>query len=113
MSITMWIDGDDLQVDQVGFLIEAENCIRGSDSHYLADRPACGNQSGMPRIRGWCGTTNDVAVYGRGLWRVVKIARNGRAKIEELTDRSAIESALDELGYPDLLDDALPKESDK
>jgi hypothetical protein len=43
-------------------------------------------------------------VHGHGIHRVVRVAKNGRALVERLQGE-ALEAALDELGYPDLLED--------
>ena len=42
----------------------------GPDRYALHDDPPRTNQSYEPREFGWCGTTNDVAVYGCGRVRV-------------------------------------------
>ena len=104
----MWIDCD-LKPGDAGFLVEITNDVKGSQRFELRDRPPTTNQSHMPRARGWCGTTNDVAVYGRGVWRVAKVAKNGRCKLEEITVWEEVLDFLEEYGYPDLLDEIVPE----
>ena len=101
-----WIDGADLGVGQRGFLVRIEP-VQSAERYELRDRPALTNQARQPKVFGLAGTTNYVAVYGCGLWEVVTLARNGRAKVAQLVEREEIHAALEELGYPDLLDDAL------
>lgn len=100
----MWIGPDEnLQVGDKGFLINVSNAIKGTDTYFLRDTPAHTNQSHEPRLRGWCGTWNDTATYGCGMWEVTRVAKNGRAFIRELEDRELFD-ALEEFGYPDLFD---------
>lgn len=42
-----------------------------------------------------------VATYGRGFWKVVRVAKNGRALIRRVSG-DELQTALEELGYPDL-----------
>lgn len=65
--------------------------------------PAHTNQSHKPRLRGWCGSWNDTSTYGRGVWEVVRVAKNGRCLLSEL-DGDEMQAVLDDLGYPDLTD---------
>jgi hypothetical protein len=103
MKLNLWIDADyDTQAGQIGFLIEREHNLQGWRKLHISDVPAHGNMDHRPHLNGWCGTTNDVAVYAHGMARVVKISKNGnRAYVHRLfgTDLS---SALEEAGYPEL-----------
>lgn len=101
---TRWIGSEDstYTAGDIGFLIEREGQRTGSTaSADLHDHPAYTNQSHEPRLYGWCGTTNDTAVYARGVWRVTEIAKNGRAKAEQLKGKE-LAAALETLGYPEL-----------
>lgn len=99
---TMWIGPqEDLEVGSMGFLIEFSNPIQNSQRYTLRDTPAYTNQSYEPRLNGWCGSYNDTSTHARGFWKVVKVAKNGRAKIEEMTGEARAE-ALEEFGYPEL-----------
>lgn len=99
---TMWIGPDEnLAVGDKGFLINTSNPIKGSDTYFLRDTPAYTNQSHEPKLHGWCGSYNDTSTYGRGMWEVVKVAKNGRAQIKEL-EGVDLEAALEEFGYPEL-----------
>lgn len=92
------------RVGDVGFLVEVDHEMRdqGPQAYSLYDRPAHTNQSHMPRLEGWCGTTNGRIVYAHGLAKVVRALPNGRVQYEQLTDPTEIATALDSLGYPDL-----------
>ena len=92
------------EVGMTGFLIHKSNSIAGWDRYEIRDTPAHTNQSHKPRLKGWCGTYNDVATYGAGMVRVERVARNGRAFVRQLAGDD-LEQALEELGYPDLTAD--------
>jgi hypothetical protein len=89
---------------ETGFLVEKSHNLKGWTSWELREHPPRTNMSNVPHCVGWCGTTNDVSVHGHGLWRVVRVAKNGRALVERLQG-DALQAALDEIGYPDLMDD--------
>lgn len=99
---TMWIGPDEnLKVGDQGFLIEISNKVSGYERHELRDTPPYTNRSHEPRLEGWCGTYNDTATYGKGMWVVDRVAKNGRAFIRKL-EGDDLEAALEEFGYPDL-----------
>jgi hypothetical protein len=100
MNTHTYIDADGMTEGTVGFLIGTTR-NGGYERLSLSDRPAHTNQSREPRLSGWCGSYNDVSTNARGLWRVVEIKANGRAKIEEITGDD-LAAALDELGWPEL-----------
>jgi hypothetical protein len=105
MTDTRWIGPDDtLSVGDVGFLINFSNVIRGSERYEVRDTPAYTNVSNEPRLHGWCGTYNDLSTHACGMVRVERIAKNGRAFVRELEGED-LATALDELGYPELLTD--------
>ena len=100
---TMWIGPDEmLKVGDFGFLVQKSNDNNGWERYELRDTPAYTNRSIEPRLEGWCGTYNDVATYGCGMWRVERLARNGRAFIRKL-EGGELGAALEELGYPELM----------
>lgn len=101
---TMWIGPDEtLSVGDKGFLIEHSNYTQRWERYELRDVPAHTNQSHKPKLHGWCGSWNNTATYGRGVWEVVRVAKNGRAFIKEL-EGDEMQAVLDDLGYPDLTD---------
>lgn len=104
MKRAMWIGPADYAAGEVGFLVETSNPFEGSVSYALCDVPAHTNQSREPRLHGWCGSWNNVSTYGRGMARVEKIARNGRAFVR-LLEGDELVAALDVLGYPELADE--------
>lgn len=101
-----WIgtENDQFEIGQTGFLVEVSHTMKGWTRFDLRDRPATTNQSYGPRLHGWCGTTNDIAIYGHGMARVERIAKNGRAFVRQLEGDDLL-AALDELGYPELAGD--------
>jgi hypothetical protein len=99
---SQWIGPDDsLTVGQIGFLVEKHHAVKGWTRFELRDIPAHTNESREPQLDGWCGTDNGLATYARGMARVERVARNGRAYVVEL-DGGDLVAALAELGYPDL-----------
>jgi hypothetical protein len=89
------------EMGQVGFLIERENVNKGGKGLRLSDHPPITNLSHQPRLHGWCGTTNDVAVYARGMAKVVRVCKNGRAQVAKI-EGDELKAALNDFGYPDL-----------
>ncbi len=105
MSSPRWIgtEADSFTVGQTGFLVEISHTTKGWTRYDLRDHPAKTNESFKPTLHGWCGTYNDVATHGRGMARVERVAKNGRALVRELTG-DELAAALDEFGYPDLME---------
>lgn len=104
--MALWIDSDSAETERgdAGFLVRVANENQGNAEHYqLRARPAHTNQSHAPRLRGWCGTTNNVAVFAEGLARIVRTTANGRAMLAHVPQ--AEEAAeLERLGYPELVE---------
>lgn len=99
----IYIDADPLHyVGQVGFLVRYHHVMEGWEDVALTDLPARGNIDRQPRLRGWCGTTNDVATRALGVGRIVKILPKGRRCLIEEVRGEALLEALLELGYPEL-----------
>lgn len=100
---TMWIGPDELlKVGDFGFLVKNEHYTKGWERYELRDTPPYTNQSIAPKLYGWCGSYNDVSTSGKGMWKVERMAKNGRAFIRRL-EGDDLEAALDELGYPELM----------
>lgn len=98
---TKWIDEQEYGIGDKAFLINISHEFDGPDRYILRDQPAYTNTSQEPRLHGWCGTYNNVATYGEGAWKVIRIARSGRFLIQELEGQE-LEEFLDEMGYPEL-----------
>ena len=97
-----WIGPDDsLAVGDVGFLVAKTNVLHSSTRYELRNTPAHTNLSHEPRLHGWCGTYNDLSTSARGMVRVERVAKNGRAYVRAL-DGAELTAAAEELGYPDL-----------
>ena len=106
-----WIDGDGVErVGQVGFLVSRSNPYDRWEHFELRDHPAHTNRSHAPRLIGWCGSTDNVSTHAIGLFRVIKVAKNGRVKVSEIKDRKVAEEVLEDLGYPDLIEE-FPEEA--
>ena len=99
---TMWIGPDEsLSVGGVGFLIEKTHYTNRWTRYELRDTPAHTNQSHEPKLFGWCGSYNNLSTSGVGMVRVKRMAKNGRAFVEQLKG-DELAAALEELGYPEL-----------
>ncbi|MCC6133319.1 MAG: hypothetical protein IT186_25595 [Acidobacteria bacterium] len=96
-----WTD-EPHSIGDEGFIVETSHTLQGWTRYALRDRPASTNMSRVPRLWGWCGTTNDVSTHAHGVGKVVSVARNGRCRIEPITDAEDIRRILEELGYPEL-----------
>ena len=105
MTSTRWIgpfDYEGFKIGDYGFLLRIVNNRTGGSEHYqFRDTPARTNQSLEDRLYGWCGSYNDVATHAEGVWKVVKVAINGRLKVERLSG-GELADALEEFGYPGL-----------
>lgn len=105
IMIPKYIDSDDCETakNDPGFLIES--CCSGKPSRWLLQiRPQYTNGSNKPQLNGWCGETNNVSRYARGLARVIAHSSNGRALIEAVPTNE-IAKALDFLAYPELAEE--------
>lgn len=99
-----WIDElrtpIDAAVGTVGFLSRSPR--QGCEPRLMLDEhPRRTNMSHEPRLRGWCGETNNVSVHAMGMARVARIAKNGRVLVVAI-DGAEQTAALDALGYPEL-----------
>jgi len=100
-----WIDAQEgYKVGDVGFLINFSHENTGGESYILRDTPAHTNQSRTPRLMGWCGSDNNVSTHACGVWKVVRIAKNGRTLVDVASEEETT-AFLEEVGYPDLTDD--------
>ena len=99
------IDPTDTEFCRIGFLVERLQNQHNTSTFSIRNRPPCTNVSQKPRPLGWCGTYDDVSVYGRGIWRVVKTLDNGRCLIQRVTKREEIFEYLDSVGYPCLINE--------
>ena len=107
MSKQIWIDVDCLQLGERGFLVRNHHDTKGWNRYHLRDNPPKTSVSFEAKPYGWCGTCSDIATFGEGVWEVIKVAANGRAQLAEVTCPEKLEEFLDEVGYPELLEDIL------
>ncbi len=99
----LWV-GDDrtrYNVGDTGFLLQLENRGRGWKRLELRGHPACEDGTPIPRLYGSVGG-GSTQVTALGLGRVVEVARNGRGRVEAITDAAETAGVLAALGYPDL-----------
>ncbi len=104
MSIPSWIDCDflDLNVHELGYLVETLNTSTGRTSWSLRDRPLRTNQTNEPRLAGWCGETDNRSRYACGVVRVVRTNRAlDRVQIAQVTGPE-LAAFLEEDGHPEL-----------
>lgn len=100
---TMWIDNQqEFGVGDMAFLIEFCNTNTGASQYMLRNQPAYTNVSREPRLRGWCGSDNNVSTTGVGVYRVIRIAKSGRYFMEEVRS-DELREFLEEMGYPELI----------
>lgn len=100
---TQWI-GDEISsfnVGDVGFLIRKYHATKGWEKFELRDHPGKTNMSLEIKLDGWLGSTNDISATALGVWKVVRVAKNGRAQVARLEGNDEA-AALEELGYPDI-----------
>jgi len=102
---TRWIDEQEgYNVGGCGFLISNSHETEGWERYHLRDTPAHTNVSRVPRLIGWCGSYNNISTSGCGVWKVTRIAKNGRMMLTRPTDEE-VAAFLEETGYPDLTED--------
>lgn len=100
---TKWIDEQEqYSVGDKAFLIEFSHENTGAESYVLRDQPAHTNVSREPRLKGWCGSYNNVSTSADGAWEVMRIAKSGRYLIQELKGED-LAAFLEEMGYPGLI----------
>lgn len=98
----MWIDEDRVAAGEKYFLIKISNENTNSSKYVLQNKPPYTNRSFQPKLYGWCGTNNNVATHGEGVWRVLRQAKSGRILIEQVNGEELIEF-LEEMGYPEII----------
>ena len=66
-------DGEDLKVGTVLYWIQREHIHEGWIKNIYLRQPGRTNLSGVERVRGWLGTTDNVQAEALGGWRIVEI----------------------------------------
>jgi hypothetical protein len=81
--------------------------FHNSDEHRfdLRDKPARSIHSQKPTLVGSCGGFKNVSLEARGLVRVIRVCKNGRALVRKL-EGAELATALDSLGWPQLAREA-------
>lgn len=100
----MWIDAYSYTtVGSKGFLVEAVHWLEHAFS-LNADPPRT-NGSYRPTLVGWCGEDNNISIFGRGAWRVVKLSKSGERALIARLRGDELKVFLEESGYPELFGD--------
>jgi hypothetical protein len=109
MKNTIWIDNPDTIYAEgmTGFLIYRHDESNSVHSRYISAVPARTNRSREAKLHGWCGTTNNIAIYAEGMARIEAInTKTGRAKVTSLSnDETRV--ALEAAGYPELISEII------
>jgi hypothetical protein len=100
----VWIDANEHEVGDVGFLIETQNLNRPQQEpqYHIQNNPGRKNLSGEASLDEWLGNTNNIYRAAHGIGKIVRVTKNGRALVAILNEAET-ERALEELGYPDLI----------
>lgn len=107
--MSQWIDigyGDaNSAVGDTGYLVETRNGNTGREHLALRERPLRTNQSGVPRLRGWCGETDNQSRTAKGVAKIVRVNKaEDRAQIVAVTGAD-LAAFLEADGYPELIGD--------
>lgn len=101
----LWI-GDDrtkYAVGDIGFLVRLHNKRRNFSRYELRPHPAREAGTLVPVLDGVV-NGGDTDVHAMGIGTIVEATPNGRGKVVRLTEHDSVESALNHLGYPELLE---------
>lgn len=106
MPNQIWIDHINLDTNigemQCGFLGTVSR-LNGAEYAFLSLHPCRTNMSHRARAFGWCGTTNDSALYADGIWRVQRINyESERVLLERVTSDFEISNFLADVGWLEL-----------
>lgn len=97
----MWTDST-AAVGTIAFLIRSHHLTKRWERRHLSNRPQHTNMSHQPRLRGWCGTTDDISRSAEGVC-VVTRTTGTRALVRRIPQGSAEErEALETLGWTEL-----------
>ncbi len=103
---TFWMDNSvgGFEVGQALFLVTVFRENTGVEEHTGQTDPCRTNLSRERKLRGWCGSTNNVSRTANGLVRVRRISKSkSRMCVTQIQRGSQEEAAaLEELGYPEL-----------
>jgi hypothetical protein len=100
---SMWIDGDKCEVSEIGFLIEIYSENTGNVWFKLRDCPVKDRETGEWTALGYDRGQNNLHSLSQGVWKVIKVAGNGRVLLARVLDREELVKFLDDTGFPDLL----------
>lgn len=106
-----WIDCDsDFGVGDIGYLVSSDDSNRRAwDVLRLYRTPLRTNQSHEERLTGWCGETDNVSRTAKGVWRIVRLNKQGdRALVTQLKGADLCTFLAND-GRPSLIPDELAK----
>jgi len=99
----MWVENDEgLRAGEVAFLREVTR--EGRTVLRISAAPCQTNRSREYRLRGFCGETNNVVVYAKGMVRVGRATGTGRALVRPLAG-GELRAALEGGPYESLLEE--------
>ncbi len=103
--MSKWIDvcGGE-SVGTIGYLVSTDDSNRRAwNVLSLRERPLRTNRSHEPRLAGWCGEDNNKSRTAMGVWKIVRLNRDGdRAQIARVTGAD-LAAFLERDGYPELI----------
>ncbi len=92
-----------LAIGDYAFLVECLNTNNATTRWVLRETPQRTNQSREPRLEDWCGETDNVSRYARGLVKVTGETKNGDRQRIAQVHGAELATALEALGYPELI----------
>lgn len=69
------------QIGETVYLTRRVDLRTSATSYHVSTEPPRTNMSREVSVHGWCGTTNDVAVYGEGRAILTKWASSGDGRV--------------------------------
>lgn len=103
----MWIDRESCDVahGEIGFVVEAVR--EGVARRALHRAPLRTNLSGVPRLHGWCGETNNVSRHACGLARFMLTNTHGDRVFAAPIVGDEAASFLAANGWPELVEEVV------
>jgi len=108
--VAIWIDDHndytDGKIGSMGFLVEISPQDRAT-RYDLREVPGRTNMSGDWMLSGWLGSTNNTSCHAHGIYRVARVAKNGRRLVRPVDlDSAAAYLFLHEMGFVGLATEA-------
>jgi hypothetical protein len=91
------------EVGDYGFLVELQKPADRYTWWELRGHPARTPTVGLPQLYGCVKDGQYTRVFAHGVGKVVETKKNGRARVEAVASRDEVVTALDQLGFPELI----------